>query len=152
MGLGGEGGGSAEIVCGTEINGVEFLIPKQMLGTIGSCWGRGAQPLEKLHAAIREFQARGDRVDLKGLRVGIDVLEAEFAREARETQRSGDHLINGNTTAASWIARTCGMSITSASERVTVGTELESLPRVAKALNSGEISYQSTAVLCHLRD
>jgi hypothetical protein len=115
--------------------------------------GEGGTPLSKLLAAIREFQARDERrVDAKGLRAGIDALEMEFAGEVREIQRSGDHLVDGNVTAASWISRTCAMSLTSAADRLCVGEQLESMPRVAAALSAGEISYQSTSVLCHLRD
>jgi hypothetical protein len=115
--------------------------------------GEGGTPLSKLLAAIREFQARDERrVDAKGLRAGIDALEMEFAGEVREIQGSGDHLVDGNITAASWISRTCGMSLTSAADRLCVGEQLKSMPKVAAALSSGEISYQSTSVLCHLRD
>ena len=115
--------------------------------------GEGGTPLSKLQAAVREFQARDDRrVDPKGLRAVIDALEREFAAEALDTQKSGDHLVNGNITAASWISRTCGMSVTSAADRVCVGEQLESLPKVAAALSFGEIGYQSASVLCHLRD
>src|SRR5882762_4425400 len=44
------------------------------------------------------------------------------------------------------------MSATSVADRLCVGKQLESLPKVAEALRSGEIGYQSTALLCHLRD
>jgi hypothetical protein len=102
--------------------------------------GEGGTPLSKLEAAIREFQARGDhRVDLKGLRAAIDALEGEFACEAREAQKSGQHLVSGNITVGSWISRICGMSIPSAADRVCVGEQLESLPMVAAALSRGEI-------------
>src|SRR6202163_2869789 len=115
--------------------------------------GEGGTPLAKLMAAIREFQAREERrVDPKEFRVGIDVLEGEFSLNARNCQKAGEHLVAGNITAASWIARTCGMSITSAADRICVGTQLESLPKVAAALGSGEISFQSASALCHLRD
>ncbi len=115
--------------------------------------GEGGTALSRLEAAVREFQAREDRrVDVKGLRAVIDALEGEFAAEAKEVQRSGDHLVNGNITAASWISRTCGMSVTSAADRLCVGEQLQSLPKIAAALSSGEIGYQSTSVLCHLRD
>src|SRR5450759_3871540 len=115
--------------------------------------GVGGTALSKLQAAIREFQAREERrVDPKGLRGVIDALEGEFAGEARAVQQSGDHLVNGNITAASWISRTCGMSVTSAADRLCVGEQLESLPKVAAALSSGEIGYQSASVLSHLRD
>jgi hypothetical protein len=115
--------------------------------------GEGGSPLAKLLGAIREFQAREERrVDPKEFRVAIDVLEGEFSANARDCKKAGEHLAAGNITVASWIARTCGMSISSAADRVCVGEQLESLPKVAAALSSGEISYQSTSVLCHLRE
>jgi len=109
-------------------------------------------PLSKLQAAVREFQAREERVDISGLRQVIDALEGEFATEARESQKGGDHLIGGHITAASWISQTCGMSVPSAFDRVCVGKQLESLPVVAEALAKGEIGYQAASVICHLRD
>src|SRR5258707_8656413 len=75
--------------------------------------GEGGTPLSNLAAAVREFRARDERVDLKEFRAVIDELEGEFSLEARQAQRAGDHLIGGNITAASWIARTCSMSVTS---------------------------------------
>jgi hypothetical protein len=115
--------------------------------------GEGGTPLSRLQAAVREFQAREERrVDVKGLRQVIDALEGEFCTEARESQKAGDHLIGGNIGAATWIGLTCGMSKTSAGDRLCVGEQLESLPKVAAALSSGVISYQSTSLLCHLRD
>src|SRR5260370_14363091 len=51
-----------------------------------------------------------------------------------------------------WLSRLCGMSATSAADRLCVGKQLESLPRIAQALSSGEIGYQSASLLCHLRD
>src|ERR1700694_5543633 len=115
--------------------------------------GEGGTALSKLQAAVREFQAREDRqVDLGEYRDVIDVLEGDFSSTAREAQKTGEHLISGNITAASWIARTCGMSVTSAADRLCVGSQLESLPKVAAALGSGEISFQSGSVLCPLRE
>jgi hypothetical protein len=115
--------------------------------------GEGGTPLSKLMTAIREFQAREDRqVDIKELRSGIDALESEFCASARDAQKAGEHLVSGNITAASWIARTCNMSVTSAADRICFGTQLEELPKVKAALVSGEIGYQSVAVLSHLRD
>src|SRR2546425_3807953 len=111
--------------------------------------GEGGTALSKLEVAIREFQAREDRrVDLKGLRAGIDALEAEFAGEAREGQRSGDHRIGGNISAASWISQICGMSVPSAKDRLCVGEQLESLSMVAEALSPGGISYPAAPGGC----
>ena len=114
--------------------------------------GEGGTPLSRLQAAVRELQAWDEPLDNKELRVAIDALEGVFSANAHRSQRAGEHLVAGNISAASWIARTCGMSITSATDRLCVGEQLESLPRVAAALGSGEISFQSTSVLCHLRE
>ena len=115
--------------------------------------GEGGTDLQKLQAAVREFQDReGRRVDPRQLRAVIDALELEFAAEVRATQQSGDHLADGLITVSSWVGRECGMSTTSVADRLCVGTQLESLPKLAAALRSGEISFQKAAVLCHLRD
>src|ERR1700694_3496914 len=113
--------------------------------------GEGGTPLAKLQAAIREFVARDERqVDLKDYRAAIDCLDGDFSASAREAQKAGEHLVAGSITAASWIARTCGMSISSAADRLCVGTQLEYLPKVGAALSSGEISYQAASALCQL--
>src|ERR1700694_1195226 len=115
--------------------------------------GEGGTPLEKLEAALREIQAREDRqVDSARLRAVIDGLEGEFSTNARRSQKNGEHLVGGNISAASWIARTCKMSVTSAFDRLRVGEQLESLPLVAAALASGEIGYQSASQLARLRE
>src|SRR6266568_3875950 len=115
--------------------------------------GEGGTPLSRLQAAVREFQAREERrVDPKTLRGVIDALEGEFAAEVREAQRSSDHLIGGNMGPATWIGLSCGMSVNSASDRLCVGEQLESLPKISAALSAGEISYQAVSLLCHLRD
>src|ERR1700716_1726108 len=111
-------------------------------------------PLSEFETAARKFLGRKERgnVDLARYRSVIDALDGDFGSEARDAQKAGAHLVSGNMTAASWIARTCGMSVNSASDRLCVGEQLESLPKVAAALASGEIGYQSVSVLCHLRD
>src|ERR1700693_4322225 len=114
--------------------------------------GEGGTPLEKLRVASRELQAWDEHVDPKELRAVIDALEGVFSANACRSQQAGEHLVGGNITAASWIARTCGMSITSAFDRLCVGEQLESLPKVAAALSCGEISFHATSILCHLRE
>src|SRR5260370_34816714 len=116
--------------------------------------GEGGTPLSELEAAVRKFFAREEHggIALKRYRAIIDALDGDFASEARKAQKSGDHLVEGNITAASWISRSCGMSVTSAADRLCVGEQLQSLPKIAAALSSGAIGYQSTSGLCHLRD
>ena len=117
--------------------------------------GEGGTPLEKLLAAILEYQAREldpSEDNLPRLRAGMDGLEKEFSAMARRAKLRGDHFLSGTATAATWISRTCNMSVTSAADRLRVGEQLESLPKVADALGSGQIGYQSASLLCHLRD
>jgi hypothetical protein len=117
--------------------------------------GEGGTPLSKLEAAIREFQAREldpSEDDPKRMRTLIDAMELEFSSMVRRAQKRGDHLVGGNITVGSWISRICGMSVPSAADRVCVGEQLETLPKVAAALSTGEIGYQSASVICHLRE
>src|ERR1700732_3274440 len=115
--------------------------------------GEGGTALSDLESAARCFLQRGERgVDLKRYRAVIDALEGDFAAEARYVQETGAHLADGNATVLTWISRLCGMSATSAADRICVGSQLKELPKVAKALSSGEIVYQSASLLCHLRD
>ena len=115
--------------------------------------GEGGNALSKLREAVCEFQDCEDReADLKGLREVMDSLEGTFSADARKSQAAGMHLADGNATVVTWLSRLCGMSATSVADRLCVGKELESLPKVAEALRTGEISYQSTSLLCHLRD
>jgi hypothetical protein len=111
------------------------------------------EPIADLEEAVRKFQAREDRrVDPKRLRTVMDALECEFSVETRDCQVTGTHLADGSATVVTWMSRLCGMSATSVAERLCVGKQLESLPKTAEALRTGDISYQKAALLCHLRD
>jgi hypothetical protein len=116
--------------------------------------GEGGTPFAELQVAVRKFLARTEHgnVDLAEYRSVIDALDGDFGSEARDAQKSGAHLVLGNITAASWIARTCKMSVTSALDRLRVGEQLESMPNVKAALISGEIGYQSASQLSRLRE
>src|SRR3977135_2399764 len=110
--------------------------------------GEGGTPLSKLMSAIREFAACEDRpINNEGLRVAIDALEGEFCADARRSQLNGEHLVNGNVTAPSWIARTCNMSVHSAADRLCVGAQLEELPKIKEARGSGDVGCQPAGTL-----
>ena len=115
--------------------------------------GEGGTDLAGLESTVRDFLA-GDElsVDLKRLRVVIDSLEGYFAAQARQVRRVGGNRADGSASVVTWIGRTCGMSSSSVADRLCVGTQLESLPKIAEALRTGQISYQATSVLCHLRE
>ncbi|HEX3509198.1 MAG TPA: DUF222 domain-containing protein, partial [Candidatus Dormibacteraeota bacterium] len=91
-------------------------------------------------------------LDLKGLRAVIDSLEGTFSADTRRAQQAGAHLADGSATVVTWASRLCGMSSTSTADRLCVGKQLESLPKLAEALREGAVSYQSASLLCHLRD
>jgi len=115
--------------------------------------GEGGTEFSDLEAAARAFLASGESgVDLKRFRAVIDSLEGDFAARTRDVRKVGGHLSNGAASVVSWIGRTCGMSSSSVADRLCVGNQLESLPKIAEALRTGQIGYQSTALLCHLRD
>jgi hypothetical protein len=112
-----------------------------------------SEPLQQLAAAVSRVEQSDELdVDPKTLRSLIDRLEGKFSRVVRRvTERSG-HLVDGHCSAVSWVMDTCAMSQGSASDRLCVGKQLESLPLVAEALSRGQIGYQSASVICHLRD
>jgi hypothetical protein len=117
--------------------------------------GEGGTPLDEVLAAIRKYLDREvdpSEDDLPRLRAGMDGLEKDFSAMARRAKLRGDHLLSGTATAATWISRTCNMSVTAAADRLRVGEQMEELPKVAGALSTGEIGYQSASLLCHLRD
>ncbi len=92
-------------------------------------------------------------IDPKELRSAVDRLEFKFCRVVNRARERGDHLSPGDSiSAVGWVAETCAMSRNSASDRLCVGEQIESMPKVALALSSGEIGYQSAAVICHLRE
>ncbi len=111
--------------------------------------------IAQLEAAVAEYRRADTLTDgdeLRRLRAVMDSLEGAFCSKARTFQVSGGHLAEGAVSAVAWLRNNCKMSGASAADRLCVGKELESLPKVVQALASGEIGYQSTAVLCHLRD
>src|SRR6267143_3102761 len=109
--------------------------------------------LENLEDAAREFRRSADFefVDPKRLAAVIDGLQGDLSTVLDRGRKRGDHQL-ARLSPSSWAARTCGMSRSSASDRLCVGKHLDSLPETSAALASGKIGYQSAAAICHLRD
>jgi hypothetical protein len=105
--------------------------------------------LEALRSAV---DALDEDVDPKQLRQVIDRLEKKFSEIVFRAHQRGDHVIHGFGSTAGWIARDCGMTSTSVGDRLCVGEQIASMPKVADALESGDIGYQATSVICHLRE
>src|SRR2546423_2714901 len=108
--------------------------------------------LERLETEVREFQANADLdfVDPKRLSTVVNSLQGTLSRVVDWARKRGDHLLSGQS-ACTWVANTCQISPTAAADRLCVGEQLESMPRVAEALGSGEIGYQAASVICHLQ-
>src|SRR5437660_12608897 len=116
--------------------------------------GEGGTALSKLEA------------DLASFRVATTGASIPNAYERSSTRSSASLRLRSKTRSSraitSWMAphqwspgsagRAGCRSVTSAADRLCVGTQLESLPKVAAALSSGEIGYQSASLLCHLRE
>lgn len=106
--------------------------------------------MEALRVAVDELDAQSG-LDVRQLGALIDRLQGILCRELFEATRRGDHLIEGKTPNA-WVRTVCRVTSSSAADRLCVGEQLAELPRVAQALDSGEIGYQSASVICHFRD
>jgi hypothetical protein len=109
--------------------------------------------LERLEAAARDFEleAEDDFVDPGRLAAVVDRLRGKLCRVVHASRKRGDHLLEG-CSAVSLVSIDCKMSRTSAADHLCVGEQLQSLPRVAEALSSGQIGYQAASVICHLSD
>ena len=109
--------------------------------------------LDALEDAIRglERDADLDLVDPRQLSSLADRLQGVVCTVLHRAQSRGEHRLSGRS-ATGWAADICGLSPTSASDRLCVGEQLAAMPRIKQALSTGEISYQKASTICHLRD
>src|ERR1700674_4911957 len=109
--------------------------------------------LERLEAAARDFELEADLdfVDPKRLAAVIDRLRGSLCKVAFASRKRGDHLLEG-CSAVTLVSIDCKMWRPSAADHICVGQQLQSLPRVAEALSSGQIGYQAASVICHLSE
>src|ERR1700737_4670278 len=111
-----------------------------------------ASPMVLDHLTIRQIEDLDDaEIDPKELSSAVDRLQLKLCRVVNQSKQNGDHLLTGMS-AVGWVAETCALSRNSASDRLCVGEQIASLPKVAQALSAGQIGYQSAAVICHLRE
>ena len=109
--------------------------------------------LDNLEATVADFGVRADLdfVDPVRLSAVINQLEAIRCKVVHRATLRGEHLLAGQS-ACTWVARQCQMSKNAAADRLCIGAQLEKMPRVDAALNSGEIGLQAASVICHLQD
>jgi hypothetical protein len=108
--------------------------------------------LQALEDAVGLFQSQADLdfVDPRRLATVVDRLQATLCEVLYRGRKRGDHLLSGRTPTG-WAVQTCSSSPSVASERLRVGEQLEEMPRIAEAVTSGELGYQSAAVICNFR-
>src|SRR4029077_10375915 len=96
--------------------------------------------LENLECAAADFELQADLdfVDPKRLAAVIDRLQGTLCSVVDRAKKRGDHLLAGQS-ACSWVAAQCQMSKTAAADRPCVGHQLSAMPKVAEALNRGQI-------------
>jgi hypothetical protein len=85
--------------------------------------------------------------DLKQLRRHINACEAEFQRRLHRFDQDQGFTADGSLSAKSWLRWNCHLTFSSASDRVEVARQLESLELTNTALASGEISYQHASMI-----
>src|SRR5213593_1830572 len=108
--------------------------------------------MEKLRAAVAQLEAEDpDFIDPRDLSRLVDRLQAKLAEVVHRAAQRGDNTLEGKTVHG-WVASTCRLSGSAASDRLRVGAQLENLPRVAGALRSGQIGYQAASSVCRLSD
>ena len=98
---------------------------------------------EDLHSLPSE--SLGD--DLKGLaRIG-NRIDAESSRRLRRFDKDQGYAPSGALSAQAWLRWQCNLTAATASERVQVSRQLDSLPKTEMAFSQGEISYRHTALI-----
>ena len=109
--------------------------------------------IDQLECDVARFQGEADLdfVDPGRLAAVIDSLQGNLSTVLHRARTRGEHRRAGQS-ACSWAASQCRISKTSAADRLCVGEQLENLPRVGRALSSGQVGYQAAAVICHLSD
>ena len=85
--------------------------------------------------------------DLANAWHGVCVLTADFLRILREFDRREGYLEWGYIDSAQWLDVNCGISRTTAREKVRVAKRLGELPLVEKAFSEGRLSYSKVRAL-----
>jgi hypothetical protein len=98
------------------------------------------EEVDELHEA-----ALGE--EIVELRLGIDRLEAQFARRVAVFKRRQGYAADGSFSLVAWLRGNCRLSFSSASEKATLAEQMAEVPETAAAFASGEIGYDSARVI-----
>jgi hypothetical protein len=78
--------------------------------------------------------------------------EAERTRALAEIERRRTHLVDGQVSAAAWVADRHGLAPAEAARQVRVARALSQMPEVAEALSRGEVSSAAVQALVRVRE
>ena len=82
----------------------------------------------------------------------LDASEAQWLAVLGDFCAQGLYELDGQLSAVSWLSLYCGMSRTTAYERVKVAAELRRRPWLADALADGQASYSVIRLICRIDD
>ena len=85
--------------------------------------------------------------ELIQLRREIDAREAEFARKLAVFRRHQGYLAYGCLSLLAWLRWHCRMRLSTARARVEMAEQLEQLPKTARELSEGELSFDNARVI-----
>src|SRR3981081_1386334 len=113
-----------------------------------------------LQAAVAGYRSRplvelsGEQLgaELVALRHVVDLLEVEFAKLAGRFAETDEWDDGGFYSPIHWIRVNCHLGGGAASDRITVGEQLDQLPLSAAALEEGGIGFGHLALLARTRE
>src|ERR1700736_351840 len=123
-------------------------------GSMAASGDRSGTPLTRIRAALDELPTWLGRLDdaalgepLIAIREVIDRSESAFSDGVRRFDKSGEYKADGSLSVIAWLRWKCKLSGGAAAERVTIGRQLEKLPKTEAAFANGDLGYQHVAVM-----
>jgi hypothetical protein len=95
-------------------------------------------------------KALGD--DLMAIRRQIDRLEAEFLRRVHPFDRHHGALADGAVSTTSWLRSNCGVTASTAAQRVHMARVLAELPKTMSSLSEGRASFTNVSLIARLAE
>jgi hypothetical protein len=109
---------------------------------------RGSFSLQELQAEdLNEVSLVDLGEDLQEIRRRINAWEAEFQRRLHRFDKDQGFTTDGSLSAKAWLRWNCRITFSSASDRVEVARQMQSLQLTSQALAAGEISYQHASMI-----
>ena len=96
--------------------------------------------IDDVEDAVEKLIASEDRADPERVARLLNRLEFVFCRSVHEVERRGDWATEGFASAAAWVRERCNVSHGSAMSALKNGRTVASMPMLAEAFASGEVT------------